>query len=314
MILILSFEDNAHAESVRRHLTRPSVVYDVSWFPASSTLEARYAGGACGLRLSVPQGGAIDFATVGAIWNRRQRPLTLHPQIADDTSRLFAWSESNEALLGALYSLDCYWMNPPAGDEVGQRKVRQLQVAQQVGLSVPDTLITNQPEVARDFLESRPWGATVRKAFRNIPQAPRETRLVKREDLAMIDSVRFAPVIFQAYVPVDIDLRVTIVDGSVFAASIASEPQYHADYRTGLASADVRAFELPSAIADALLSLMERLNLQYGAIDLRRTPDGEYVFFEVNPGGEFLFVSERTGLQIPRAIAAALERHHRTGG
>ena len=45
------------------------------------------------------------------------------------------------------------------------------------------------------------------------------------------------------------------------------------------------------------------LGLVYGAIDLRRTPDNEYYFFEVNTAGEFLFIEDRTGLPIASAIA-----------
>jgi hypothetical protein len=42
---------------------------------------------------------------------------------------------------------------------------------------------------------------------------------------------------------------------------------------------------------------------------MRLTPEGEYVFLEINPAGEYLFISRRTGLPIPEAIASALERH-----
>ena len=48
---------------------------------------------------------------------------------------------------------------------------------------------------------------------------------------------------------------------------------------------------------------MKRLGLVYGAIDLRRTPAGDYVFLEVNTAGEFLFVEERTGQPIAAAVA-----------
>ena len=56
---------------------------------------------------------------------------------------------------------------------------------------------------------------------------------------------------------------------------------------------------------------MNAFDLRFGAIDLRVTPDGEHVFLEVNPAGEYLFISERTGQPIPAAIAACLERHDR---
>ena len=54
---------------------------------------------------------------------------------------------------------------------------------------------------------------------------------------------------------------------------------------------------------------MKMLGVCFGAIDMRLTPDGDHVFLEINPAGEYLFVSQRTGQPIPQAIAAALDRH-----
>ena len=70
----------------------------------------------------------LPLCRVGAVWYRRIRPYGFHEDLRDETSRLFAWSEANEALLGVWYSLDCFWMNPPVADEVSQRKIRQLQL------------------------------------------------------------------------------------------------------------------------------------------------------------------------------------------
>ena len=41
----------------------------------------------------------------------------------------------------------------------------------------------------------------------------------------------------------------------------------------------------------------------YRAVGLRRTPNGDYVFFEVNPAGQWHFVEQRTGLPISQAVA-----------
>jgi len=52
--------------------------------------------------------------------------------------------------------------------------------------------------------------------------------------------------------------------------------------------------------------LMRRLGLVYGAIDLRLTEDGRYVFLEINPAGQFLYVEQQTGQPITAALAACL--------
>src|SRR5262245_58522665 len=311
MILIVSFERNEHVEQVRRHLTVPAVVVDTAWFPSSLGVDARFSRDTESMQLTLPDGSRIDLSRVGAVWYRRISPLGIHDDVTDQTARLFAWSEANEALLGLWYSVNCFWMNSPIADEVAQRKLRQLQVARSVGLSIPETLVTNEPAAAREFVQVHGPGNVIRKAFRNIAQAPRETILVKENDLAVIDSVRYTPVIFQRFVPVHIDLRVTIIEEDIFAAAIRSQSEYLADYRLGLSSAIVSAYKLPSDVAGSLLELMKVFDLKYGAIDLRVTPDGEHVFLEVNPAGEYLFISQRAGLPIPAAIAASLERHDR---
>jgi glutathione synthase/RimK-type ligase-like ATP-grasp enzyme len=311
MILILGGSDDDHIARVTEHLSAEAVILDLSQFPVSTGLSAKYDcphESVCG-RFLLPDGTDLHLGDVGAVWYRRIRPFGLHENLADETARLFAWSESNEAILGIWYSLECYWMNPPLADEAAQRKVRQLQVARQVDLPIPETLITNEPTAARDFVLQHGPGNIVRKAFRNIAQAPRETLIVDREQLDLIDSVQYAPVIFQRYVPADLDLRVTVVEDEIFAAAIESEPEYQADYRVGLATAVVKPYTLPDDVADRIGQLMRVLGLNYGAIDMRVMPDGHHVFLEINPAGEWLFISERTGQPIPAAIAASLERH-----
>jgi Prokaryotic glutathione synthetase, ATP-grasp domain len=311
MILIVSFTDNEHVDEVRRHLTAPHAVVDVAWFPSEMQLVTKANGDGTHIHLRLPSGEGLDLAEVGAVWYRRIRPYGLHPELRDDTSRLFAWSECNEALLGVWYTLPCFWMNPPLGDEVAQRKIHQLRLAQLVGLSVPNTLVTNDPDEARMFVEEHGPGQVVRKAFRNIQEAPRETALVGENEVALLEAVRYAPVIFQRFVPAVADLRVTIVDGEVFVAEIRSDSDHQTDYRAGLGTATVRASSVPDEVSDRLRQLMSHLGVTFGAIDMRITPEGDHVFLEINPAGEYLFISRRTGLPIPEAIAAALQRHDR---
>ncbi len=312
MILIVSHPNDHHVDAVREHLTMPSVVVDLASYPVSLGLSASFSRERELTEFALPETtDRLCLCKVGAVWYRRISPYGFHTDLNDQTARLFAWSEANEALLGVWYALDCFWMNPPVADEVAMRKIKQLTVARRVGLSVPDTLVTNEPDTARRFIEQHGLGQVVRKAFRNIAEAPRETHLLRAEDMALLDSVRYTPVIFQRFVPADLDLRVTVVEEDVFAAAISSEAQYSADYRPGLGTAKVVPYALPASVTEKLLQLMRILGLKYGAIDMRVTPSGDHVFLEVNPAGEYLFISLRTDQPIPAAIAAALERHDR---
>jgi glutathione synthase/RimK-type ligase-like ATP-grasp enzyme len=179
-------------------------------------------------------------------------------------------------------------------------------VARALGLRLPRTLVTNSPEAARKFIDEVGLGRTIFKAFLASLEAWRETRLVEQSDLDKLDAVRFAPVIFQEYVE-GVDLRITAVGDRLFAAEIdARSTSYPFDMRMVIGEATMQSVKLPPKVQRALLKLQRKLGLTYGAIDMRRTPDGEYIFFEVNPAGQWHFVEHRTGLQISQAIADLL--------
>jgi len=51
---------------------------------------------------------------------------------------------------------------------------------------------------------------------------------------------------------------------------------------------------------------MNRLELIYGAIDMRLTPEGQFVFLEINPSGQWSFLEERAGLPMTETFAQLL--------
>jgi len=94
------------------------------------------------------------------------------------------------------------------------------------------------------------------------------------------------------------------VGGRLFAAEIDAGGA--ADFRLVYRQAQVRPARLPRPVARGLRALLRRLGLLYAAVDLRRTAEGEHLFLEVNPSGQFLFVEERTGQPIADALCDLL--------
>lgn len=308
MILIVSYPTDDHTVGVLSALNRlghPAVLIDTARFPSDASLSQRFDGDQRSYEWST-DGRSIDLTACRAGWWRRPQAFTLQPGISLDVMS-FTYSECHEAVAGLWAALDLNWVNPPELDEVAHHKPYQLAAAAEVGLTVPRTIVTNDPNVARKFIAALGPERTVYKTFLASEQCWRETRVVRPVELELLDSVRLAPVIFQEYVPAIADVRVTVVGERMFAAVIIPAPGgYDLDYRMDMDGASFEPAELPVETQQGIHALMKRLGLVFGAVDLRRTPDDRYVFLEVNPAGEWRFVEERTGQPITHAVAELL--------
>ena len=311
MILAISSTEDDHASAVLEQLDAMGVdarLLDIAAFPTELTLSVQYAAtdGDDAVRAQL---GDQSLDEVGAVWWRRPQPFELSPALERDVDRSFAYTECQSALDGLWRVLDASWINHPTRDEDAARKPYQLRVAQQVGFEIPETHITNDPDRARAFVADHGPTDTVYKAFSGTERAWRETRVFDEDETALLDAVQHAPVIFQEYVPADVDLRITVMGDHIFPAAIHSqETDYEVDYRMTIDSARVEAVNLPEAVRDHIHAYMDRLGLVYGAIDMRRTPDGRYVFLEINPSGQWLFIAQRTDQPMTETFARLLAR------
>jgi glutathione synthase/RimK-type ligase-like ATP-grasp enzyme len=306
MILVISYPGEEHTALVIEHLARAGrevVQIDLADFPARRAIEAHWCGNKKPALLIEHEGRFVNLAGAKVVWWRRVTNFAIDPSITRGERSAFARSETAEAVYGMLDSLACPWVNPREADASAHHKPYQWTIAHELGLTLPPTLVTTDANAARAFIDSIGRPNVVFKPFLATINEWRETRLVEQEDVDRLDLVRLAPVIFQRYIS-GADLRITMIGDEIFAAEIdARGTSYEVDMRMVVGEAAVKAVTLPTPLQNKLRRLQRRLGLEYGAIDMRRTDEGEYVFFEVNPAGQWLFVEQRTGLPIAKAMA-----------
>jgi glutathione synthase/RimK-type ligase-like ATP-grasp enzyme len=311
MILAISYEGEEHTAGVVRLLEaegREVVQIDMGDFPMKNELTLSWSNDTDARYQVKTSSGVVDLRRARVGWWRRVRAFAVHPDIKRDLDVAFIQSETSQAVNGMLDAIPCVWVNPREADNSAHHKPYQWEIAQQVGLRVPRTLVTSDPDEARKFINEVGMGSVVFKAFLASTQDWRETRLVEACDVERLELVRYAPVIFQEYIP-GVDLRITIVGKSIFTAEIdARKTRYPVDMRMVVGESAVRPITLSAELNKRLLALQKRLQLVYGAIDMRRTPEGEYYFLEVNPAGQWHFAEQRTGLPITRAMADLLAK------
>jgi len=316
-VLIIAPERDEHAQAVGREIARLGArceIVDTGQFPETASLTMRYE--CCTGRRAFHlerRGSTLNLAEFGSVWWRRPNHPSITGAMGRPSHRLFAANEAQEALNGLWHSMNAEWINNPALDYVAQRKAYQLSMAQDVGLTIPATLITSDPFEARKFVDARGYRNVVYKSFSSTADEWRETRLLREEEVQLLDLVRHTPVIFQNYADAAYDLRITVIEDRIFPAAIFSqETGYTIDCRIDIGNARIEQVALPPEVEERLLTLMRRMGLVYGAIDMRLQPDGTYVFLELNPAGQFLYIEVASGLPITVAMAAALVKCDRT--
>jgi glutathione synthase/RimK-type ligase-like ATP-grasp enzyme len=266
-------------------------------------LAAGLGGGEPGRCLLGTVQGSFDPAEVRAIWWRRPEPVEKWPLRAD--ARDLGLAEWSAALAGVVRVSGGFWVNDPGSEEIARRKLVQLEVARQVGLPVPRTLVTNDLARARDFVRSCRTGAIAKSLASTLEGG--YTRRVTPRDAALAERLRAGPAILQERVS-GLDLRVTIVGRQVFAMSMDARAGDPDDVRLDWekVSATARPAQLPPELRRRLVALLRALGLRYGAVDLRRRRGGGYAFLEVNPGGQWMHAEAATGHPIGATLARLL--------
>lgn len=180
-------------------------------------------------------------------------------------------------------------------------KPYQAQLIMQYGFLIPETLITNDPELVLAF--QREQGTLIYKSISGIRSI---VKTLDEDDLARLEDIRWCPVQFQALVP-GADVRVHVVDQEVFPTEIISDRVDYRYARRNGGSAELRAVDLSPDVMERCVALTRGLGLAFAGIDLKITPDGEIFCFEVNPCPAFSFYEANTDQPIARAVARYLD-------
>jgi hypothetical protein len=307
-VLIVSPIDDIHSFAVAKALRVRDYdvrIFDSASFPTDWMVTTKFDEGNSGCILARIDGTlSVDLRDVAGIWWRRPQSADLSKSIQHPSYRRFAAAECEQALVGSLVSQIRNFVNPIQASKAATRKIDQLALASRIGLRVPRTLITTDPKQAQLFytsLNSR----CIYKTFTGCDFGFFETRIMTDADLKELWRLKSCPTIFQEHIEGDYDLRVTIVDKSIFAARLLFKEGTHpVDSRVD--RIPIEPAELPANICTKLLQMMDYFGLLYAAIDMRYGESGGYTFFEINPEGQFLWIEIETGLPISHAVAALL--------
>lgn len=308
-VLILTNEDDHAADAVERGLAEaaiPTMRWDPGGVPEVAAAGAWFDGRSWS-RVGTRSGSGLrELSRVGVVWFRR--PSAPHVS-GPPTVASFVADQAVSLTTGLWSMLGAEWVNDIDAGVRASNKPRQLARAATLGWSVPETYVGNDPdEVAR--LWERTDGRMIVKPFTTLAVAGADglrvpyTRPVRQADLRDTDGIWASPAIWQEAIQKEFELRITVVGDEVLAGAIDSQASARTrdDWRRyDFAHVAHTPYQLPEPIRTRCLSLVRSLGLRFGALDVIATPAGDYVFLEVNPFGQWLWMEQLCGLPIVAA-------------
>lgn len=296
-VLILSDLEDEHASHVAQHLRDQQIdcrLLDSRWFPRDLSLwfDPKSGDGAFGF----PEGDFVAFDKITAIYWRNYHGVA-GPRLPDPEQSFIAENDSRSLFESVLLRLQTRWVNSFAAYRSHQTKGAQLAIVAQLGVQIPDTLLTNEPASVSDFIEYHP------QAIFKPTQGGAHTRRVDRTILKpeRLNHLMLAPITLQQAIE-GTNIRVFLAGARIEACEIRTD---HVDFRDD-PDPRVAPHELPLAMTLQCQQIADALDLVWTGIDFRLTPDGTYVFLEANPSPMFLGFEEACGLPLTQMLCELL--------
>lgn len=186
-----------------------------------------------------------------------------------------------------------------------ENKVFQMRIANQVGFNFPKSLIgTSNTDINNiiDFdgiIKPLTIGKIINGDKCEIIQTCKIEEHIN-EDIAL------TPLYVQQYIDKNYEVRVTIVDDEIFAVKIMAFNKI--DWRIDQSNNRYELISIPKDIKEKCLKMMDIMNLKFGAFDFIVDKNENYIFLEVNPNGQWLWLEKLLGLKISNRIINYLSK------
>jgi glutathione synthase/RimK-type ligase-like ATP-grasp enzyme len=241
---------------------------------------------------------------INSIWYRRPQPLK--PPVektfekGEQSHALSEWSAAIEGFLAHIPTK--LWINHPRNNASAASKLEQLSRAKRLGLTIPKTLVTQSFEETIEFWKECKESLVVKPishGYIERENSQEDTLIFTNEvTLDQLNNNRellsLCPTLFQEKIEKIYDIRINVIDDEVIAVAIYASKQdklQTIDIRkNNMQNVRYELVTLPSILINKILELCHSYELRFAAIDMAFTKDYKWVFFEVNPNGQWAWL------------------------
>ncbi len=199
------------------------------------------------------------------------------------------------------------WINHPVNTYRAENKLYQLQCAQNIGLLTPKTYVGNiLPEGITPTKKYIVKSLDTALFYNESQEYFTYSSVVDGSELVDAN-INDAPIILQEFLEDKRDIRVTVVGNKLFPVGITKNGKnIYGDWRKNAKEElQYKSEVLPDDVSNGIIELMNELGLSFGGMDLAFS-NGKYYFIEVNPTGEWGWLSQHTDIPLEEAIVNEL--------
>jgi len=313
LILIVGTISDPHVKSVVNEISLMGTEYVIldrfDFAAKTGTVSLTITSNA---ELTVGSGPVLEC--VSSIWWRQKPPFKIPSEtVSDYYDSVFSTQEWANIQRYIEYKLQgVFAINDVGKSAIANNKLYQLEKAASVGFKTPRTVVTNNFKAVEDFIYLVSPSDAIFKTltpYMNPTGSLTYTSVINKETiLEKKDSISVAPGIFQEYIKKKTELRITVVGSNIFAAKVNTPAgiEKQVDWRENIFEDIYEIFNTPEAFNNRLISLHRVLGLVYGAYDFILDEDDEFIFLEVNPSGQWLWLEKKLNFPISKSIADLL--------
>jgi hypothetical protein len=297
MLLVLGQYKDNHVSRVLRYLTDR---YGIEYF-----LIDRYAAPPISLE---PGGLPASLSRTGVIWRRVKPPMDAGAYMPEGLHEQYffqgEWGILDQYLISRLpraVSINAFHQDNPSTN-----KLVQLERAEALGWTVPDTMVSTDVGVLSDHFAGK---ELVFKQLSGAPagkQGPLRTTSLSVADLQRFkQEVSRCPGIFQERIAKASEWRVNVFGEQVFAVEVSQSvaEKFGVDWRLAhMEPGALSPIEVRADLQDFCIRYLKSFGMQHGVFDFAVDQEGRVIFLECNPYGQYTFVEDASGQPLSAAM------------
>ncbi|WP_430409996.1 hypothetical protein [Kordia sp.] len=256
----------------------------------------------------------INLEAITGIWHRRGRIRNL-PNSLNSLGKVTTYLKKEEDSLIKSIETSLKATKKYIGSyisEIENYKLDHLIAAKECNLNIPDSIVTTSKKSLLDFRSK--YDQIISKDLRYAINIKTDDISINStgtfkvtEDLISELEDHFAPIYAQEYIEKEFEIRIFFIEDTFFSMGIFSQQdeQTKVDYRNYNDEVPNRCvpINLPNDLKEQLLNFTRKVKLNTGSIDMIYSIDERYIFLEVNPMGQFDWLSKNCNYYIEEAIA-----------